>query len=580
MRRTKIKSMTTSLTEKKQDGSETAIAVEVTGVSKKFPMLKLLNREAENSREGFWALKDISFEVLRSQIFGVIGRNGAGKTTLLNVIAGILSPTEGKVKTKGRVLSLFNLGVGFQDELSGRENIFLNGAILGATRKELEDKLKAIIDFSEIEEFIHMPLGTYSQGMRLRLAFGIVANLDFDVLLVDEVLAVGDILFQNKCFQRLVDLRREGKTLVITTQGMELIERLCDRAILLDHGCLLYNGSPEETVNQYRRLVATERFSIGPIKPAQKLVTNTKKWADDVSNWGKKLGAKEIVIDSVMLLNRIGFRTNWIKSGDPLRVNVKFTVKDNIKEPHFGVAIFREDGVYCYGPNTEFDNFHIPELKKGKGWFELRLKRVLLAPGIYRISVAIWDQHETLAFDYHSGYYKLEIRGKNQYNNLLDFSFRSTPAACFRHPNVKTLDNKWGKIHENSPIRISEIKLFAASGEEKDVFYTNEPFRLESALLGEVIKKDLYQWIGIYREDGVYCQGMVMPLRKHKNFSICMDELPLLPGKYAVSWGIWDKNQDEFLFFDHGRRSFCVVSEKEDHGTVFLKHKWHWRVSE
>ena len=204
--------MITSPTEIKRPNTAQG-TVELSGVGKKYP--------AQGKLADFWALRDVSLTVSGGEVIGIIGRNGAGKTTLLNIIAGILSATEGKAALGGRALGVFNLGVGFQDELIGSENVFLNAAILGADKPEIEAKFGAIVDFSELGDFIKMPLGTYSQGMRLRLAFSIVANLEFDILVIDEVLAVGDALFQNKCFERLMDFRRAGKTLIITTQSME-----------------------------------------------------------------------------------------------------------------------------------------------------------------------------------------------------------------------------------------------------------------------------------------------------------------------------------------------------------------------
>ena len=266
------------------------------GVSKKYqfdPARDTAHR-ATMARE-FLALRDISLAVGPGSIMGVIGRNGAGKTTLLNIIAGVLAPSAGRVSTRGKVMGLFNLGVGFQDELTGRENIFLNAAILGATRKEVEEKLDAIVSFSELGNFINMPLGSYSQGMRLRLGFGIITNLDFDVLVIDEVLAVGDILFQYKCYERLMDFKRAGKTLVISTQSMDMIERLCDAAALLDHGNLLSCGEVAEGIRAYRTLLDTEKFFVSP-KP-RVVVEQTKRWADDTSSWGRSVGTKEIVIE-------------------------------------------------------------------------------------------------------------------------------------------------------------------------------------------------------------------------------------------------------------------------------------------
>ncbi|KPK96889.1 MAG: hypothetical protein AMJ95_11915 [Omnitrophica WOR_2 bacterium SM23_72] len=233
--------------------------MQLCSVGKKYPFTK----QQFSTLKDFWALRNVSLHVYQGEILGIIGRNGAGKTTLLNIMAKVLFPTEGEVFSNGRVLGLFNLGVGFQDELTGRGNIFLNGSLLGATKKEIEDKFNSIVEFSELGDFINMPLGTYSQGMRLRLGFSIVVNLEFDVLVIDEVLAVGDVLFQNKCFERLMDFKREGKTLVITNQSLDLMERLCDRIILLDHGKALFHGDVVEAINRYRLLLNTEKFFVG-----------------------------------------------------------------------------------------------------------------------------------------------------------------------------------------------------------------------------------------------------------------------------------------------------------------------------
>jgi ABC-type polysaccharide/polyol phosphate transport system ATPase subunit len=551
-------------------------AVKLSGIGKQYPLQGKINPARKKDFNDFWALKDISFAVSKGEVVGVIGRNGAGKTTLLNIIVGTLSPTQGEISIQGRVLGLFNLGVGFQDELSGRENIFLNGSILGAARKELELKFPAIVEFSELGDFINLPLGTYSQGMRLRLAFAIVASLEFDVFVIDEVLAVGDALFQNKCFQRLMDFRRAGKTIIFTSQSVELAERLSNKIFLLDHGRLLFAGEPTQAANRYRAILNSETFFVGPVKKAANLVTDTKKWADDISDWGSKLGVKEIEIDSVELINRFGLRCNKIKSREALRIKVKFSVRDEVKQPHFGVAIFRDDGVYCYGPNTELDGIGIPVLKNGKGCFQLHLNQVLLAPGIYRISIAIWDKHETLAFDYHNGYYRLEIKGENLSHHLSNISFGAIPAACLRYPDLKPLEDKWGQDYEDGSIKISAVKLLGASGEERDVFYTNEPFRLKIVLLNQPTKRNLYQWVGIYREDGVYCQGLALPLPKHNALSIFTDELALLPGKYVLSLGIWDESQNTFLSFYHGKYPFRMVFDRADHGTVYLSH--HWKI--
>jgi len=523
----------------------------------------------------FWALKEVSLSVPKGEVLGIVGRNGAGKTTLLNIIAGTLSNTQGECYVDGKVLGLFNLGVGFQDELTGRENIFLNGSIIGATTEGLNNRLSAIIEFSELGDFIDMPLGAYSQGMRLRLGFSIIANLDFEIFVIDEILAVGDTLFQNKCFERLMDLKRKGKTLIITSQNMNLIERLCDRAIVLEHGGLVFSGDTLKAINQYHKLLNTSRFSVGPI-PTTELVENTKKWTDDRSSWGERLGTKEVTITRVRLLNRFGFETTKIKTQRPLRIKVSFLVKNTIKTPHFGIAIFRDDGVYCYGPNTKFDGYKVNELKPGKGTFTLDYNKVLLAPGRYRISVAVWDKNETIAYDYHKGCYKLLITGNGKAKegllNMLVKSFQKTTDSI---PNIDILGDRWEESFGDRDISLKSVRLLNGKGTEEKTFITNETLNLRVNFNNfKLSGRNYYLWSGIFRDDGIYCQGTVIPITNNRHFDIVFPNILLLPGGYRFSLGIWDKKEKRFLMCHHGIYKFNMVFNKQDHGTVYMPHRW------
>lgn len=507
-------------------------AVILKSVSKKYPIMKAQHKDV--SLQDFWAIRGVDADIESGQVMGIIGRNGAGKTTLLNIIAGVLSPTEGEVSVSGKVMGLFNLGVGFQDELSGRENIFLNGAILGADRKEIESKLDSIIEFSELGNFINMPLGSFSQGMRLRLGFSIIANLDFDILVIDEVLAVGDSLFQSKCYERLMDFKRQARTLIITSQDMGMIERLCDEVALLDHGSLIFKGSPLESINKYRALLNTQKFFVGPANKGH-LIENTKKWAEDMSDWGRKLGTKEVVMETVEFINKFGFRVEKIKSMEPLKIKVIFNARDKINKPHFGVAIFREDGVYCYGPNTEFDGYEIKELKQGKGYFILTYNKILLAPGKYKVSVAIWDKNEKLAFDYHNGFYNLNIIGRNgKCNQLLNAHYKVSKSE-------KSLD--------------TPIKLYNASNKEEKSFITNSSLKI-------LVRPNGNKKLRILRDDGICCQEIPLPSADSRSFSVYFPKLPLLPGCYNI------------YLDENNTCSFNMIFNKQDHGTVYLEHKW------
>ncbi|MBU1147720.1 MAG: ABC transporter ATP-binding protein [Candidatus Omnitrophica bacterium] len=234
-------------------------------VGKAFRLLghseSLFPRLSGNNTEEYWALKNIDMEVEKGRIVGIIGRNGSGKTTLLNILAGIFAPTEGRVGIDGRASSILSLGAGFKSELSAKENIFLNGLILGMSRGEIREKLDSIIEFSELKDFMDIPVQSFSQGMQLRLAFSIAIHVDFDILLIDEVISVGDLSFQKRCYEKIIDFKRKKKTMLISTHDLDIIERICDEAYLLENGRLVRKGEPAEVNAFYRRLASEKRFS-------------------------------------------------------------------------------------------------------------------------------------------------------------------------------------------------------------------------------------------------------------------------------------------------------------------------------
>jgi len=556
--------------------AETEKILELNGICKKFGCIgsggkRLLNRE-------FWALKDIALEAKRGEIIGIVGRNGAGKTTLLNIIAGITTPDSGKISVKGKVFGLFNLGAGFQDELSGTENIFLNGVLLGASKREIKEKFDLITGFSELGDFINMPLGAYSQGMRLRLGFSIAVNLDCDILIIDEILSVGDCLFQDKCLRKLTEFRQSGKTMIITSQNMDLIRRLCDKTVLLDHGSVVFDGDPEETVSRYYSLLDKEQFFVGRQDPGKQLVENTKKWAEDPENWSHTFGSKEIIIDSVKLKNGFGFSCRRIRSGHSMEIRMDFLVKNSVKEPHFGIAIFRTDKVYCYGPNTQFDGIRIPFLREGRGSIIFHCPKVMLAPGEYVISVAAWDKYEALPFDYHNGCYKLEITGGNNpcgalLNLPIARSFKKGP-----DPDSSQLENAWEKKCDHPEIKLNLLLITDIHGRQKKDFLTEEGLKVIVGL-GKVARhKNRHLWVGLYRDDRVYCQGVTMPLAKEKIYEFIFPKILLLAGQYRVSLGVWDSAEKQFIMFCHGLYNLGVLSEYKDHGTVYLEHTWKTHI--
>lgn len=371
------------------------------------------------SQEEFWALKDINLEINKGECLGVIGRNGAGKSTLLNILAGITFPTEGKVLVDGRVSAILSLGAGFHPELTGEENVYLNASILGLRVKNIKKRFQEIVEFSEIGHFIDAPLQTYSAGMYMRLGFSIAIHIDFDVLLIDEALSVGDISFQEKCIYKLKEFHKKGATLVIVSQSLDLLKELCDKVVLLERGRVEFIKEPREAIAQYQEMMSIKEEKdvqiVSRLPPKPVFVRSSSNSDSEAkvesikSNWGTRAGTGDIEIKRVRLLDSRGKEESVFETSQRLKVWVDFFVHSEIADPHFGIAIFRDDGTYCYGPNTRFDGIKIPKLKKGGGWFSIEYRELNLLPGSYNISVAIWEKEERFAYDYHYAFYSFKV---------------------------------------------------------------------------------------------------------------------------------------------------------------------------
>jgi len=541
----------------------------------------------ENLNEQFWALKNIDMHVFEGEIIGIIGRNGSGKTTLLRVISGIIPATEGNINIKGKVSSLLTLGSGFQDELSGKENIFLNGSLLGLNKHQTENKFKDIVNFSELGDFINEPLGSYSDGMKMRLGFGIAINIGFDILAVDEVIMVGDVSFQKKCFNKLLEFKKQNKTLIISTQSMDAIERLCDRVILLEGGRINFIGEVKEGIDRYYKLLNQKKFLERTLRT--NLVLDTKKWATDVEDWGLKEGTKEVKITSVELFNGWGKVRNIFKSNDKLRIKVNFNAYNQIENYHFGIALFREDGVYCYGPNTKFDGYKLDRMHKGKGFFSLGYEKLNLCLGIYYLTVAVWDEHEKFAYDYHKCCYKFKVTGGSCNNQLLNLNYQLKPTivSLFKNNNylslvdINYLHDKWGREERSDVVQVNYVLLLDRSGFKKDTFFTDRymNIKINFDIKNKILDSDLLLWVGIFRSDGIYCHGVARRIsNKDSIISLTYPHLELLPGKYNISLGFWSKNKKSFISYKHGIIPFKVAFTKKDHGTVYLKHRWEWKL--
>jgi len=352
------------------------IAIQVEGVGKRFRLRSSGGRtlksmvmdmiHAPGSERDLWALKDVNFTVERGSTLGLIGANGAGKSTLLSVLAGTMIPTEGKIKTTGVISSLLELGAGFHPDLTGRENVFLAGAIMGLTREQMTRRFDAIVNFADIGAFIDQPVKHYSSGMYVRLGFAVAVEVDPDILLVDEVLAVGDASFQRKCLRRMAEFRDQKKTMLIISHDLGTIQSVSDQILFLDHGRVLGHGDPSKVVGQY------ETF-----------------WRNQASaERSREWGTREVVLTGAEFSDEAGHATTKFKWGHTLTVKLGYEVKTPVGPSIFGFGISDEAGRLVHGSNTEIAAVAIPALARA-GQVVLTIPHLNLARGTYFFSFSV-----------------------------------------------------------------------------------------------------------------------------------------------------------------------------------------------
>lgn len=372
--------------------------------------------------EEFWALRNISFRVKRGETIGIIGENGSGKSTLLKVIAGVLYPDSGRVAVNGRIAPFLELGVGFQPELTAEENVYLYGSIMGMGRAQIKNRINDIFEFSELEKFRNAKLKNFSSGMYARLAFSTAISIEPDIILIDEALAVGDEAFQGKCYDKINEFRREGKTIVFVSHGMETVKQLCERSILLNQGQIGSIGYSEKVVSDYRvRMYAKEELKLKEHQEKLKEQTNentintgqiNQKKAEPEKieqNQANRWGSREIEITELKFFDKNGDERYFFKNGEKLTVQLKYYAKKPIENPTFGVAIFKNDGTYVYGSNTRVDRLSFGKIE-GKGTITLTYDELNLLNGTFFIDVAIYDEHCMVTYDYlkHNYYFKVQ----------------------------------------------------------------------------------------------------------------------------------------------------------------------------
>ena len=364
-----------------------------------------------------FALNDVSLEIKVGEVVGLIGRNGAGKSTLLKVLSRISYPTSGRVTVNGRVASLLEVGTGFHEELSGRENVYLNGSILGMAKKQVEAKFDAIVDFAGVERFIDTPIKRYSSGMRLRLGFAVAAHLDPEVLLVDEVLAVGDAGFQKKCLDTMEDLRSGGRTVIFVSHNMAAVENLCTRCVWIDGGRVREDGDPRTVIRSYMATFAA-----------------VQQATLDLSTITPRHGSGEARYTSVELLNKEGLSQPVTPSGDSLVVRLHYDANKAIPHPDFVVRIHTEMGTLITETGTWHHGIDIPEVPQGKGYVDLEIDNLNLMPASYTLS--LWLNGDgKIIYDGVEHCVKLQIEGSS---NI----YRSSRTLDSRH-GVVFFPQRW-----------------------------------------------------------------------------------------------------------------------------------------
>ena len=404
-------------------------AVELRGVTKHFrrrtvrggyttfktQLVGLFGQQREKFEQKYLrVLEGVDLLVPKGRTIGIIGENGSGKSTLLKILTGIYGPTEGTVQVRGRVAALLELGAGFHPEFSGRENIFVNGVILGLTKTEIRARLDEIIEFSELGEFIDEPVRTYSSGMYMRLAFAVATFVDPDVLIIDEILAVGDDHFMRKSRAKMEEFKRSDKTIVLVTHDLGTVEAWCDMAAWIDRGRVAAVGEPSRVVGAYRMRVAEKEVEkdnaprLGGDRASPTMapaVDSDASGADNQTRWGNRA----VVIDSVHLLDAAGNPATVVSGAQPFIIEMRYTTEQVVTDVGFGIAIFRSDSVHVYGTNTFLDGVKVPSPLPATGVIRFAIEALHLNDGDFLIDVAAHAK-QGLAYDFHKGRYHFAVR--------------------------------------------------------------------------------------------------------------------------------------------------------------------------
>ena len=360
--------------------------------------------------ELFVALDHVSFDIPRGCTYGILGENGSGKSTTLKLLSGITKPSGGTLEVSGRVSALIELGAGFHPEISGRENVAINGVMLGLSRAEVNRRFDEIVEFAEMKDFIDAPVKTYSSGMYARLGFAVAIHVDPDILLIDEVLAVGDEAFTRKCLEKIGEFRRRGKTIVIVTHSLGLVEKMCDEALWLRKGKAMDSGDPKRVVDAYLSFVAGQENELLGRLENREAVQSSEAVASVAPEEKKRWGSGEIVLNEVHLKDARDRMAHVFVPGDAVRIAVSGEARAPIEDFVFGVGIFTADGTAVYGTNTHIEEFKSKQISGGFT-FTFEIQDLRLVEGSYLLDIAAHRRDGT-PYDYHRGLYSFRVRSR------------------------------------------------------------------------------------------------------------------------------------------------------------------------
>lgn len=388
--------------------------------------LNVVHLKRTPSKEKYWALYDVSFKVEPGEMLGIIGENGAGKSTLLKLLARIIEPTSGRIDIDGRVGALLELGAGFHPDLTGRENVYLNGSILGFSKTEMHRFFDDIVSFSEMERFIDVAVKHYSSGMFMRLGFSVAIHLRPAILLVDEVLAVGDQSFQRRCLDKISEMKRRGVTIIFVTHDLETVRSMCDRAIWLDDGQIQAAGNVERVIEEYM----TQVFATDG-----EVLDKARAGAQDEDSW--RWGSREAEIVRVQFLDDQGQERHTFMTGQTFIARMHYAAHRRIERPMFGIALYHAGGFHINGPNTCFAEYPIDAIE-GQGYIDHIIPDLPLLEGTYLFSATLYDEKGQHPYDHHHMAYTFRVRAneaiRERYGSILIRStWRAGPASGAGH---------------------------------------------------------------------------------------------------------------------------------------------------